>query len=125
MLDLVAQQAALALEDSLLLDLWAILQLALLGSLGALNRLLDTLQEIDDFVIHKILIYFHLLLKVSHLALVHQLKYPRAGVFNGLHIGLLQVEDLLADLGLELSVRLIVNTLTLQMKQMGLGLDEF
>ena len=115
----------MTLENSLLLHLRSIFQLALLCRPRAIDRLLYSLQEVDDFVVHKVLVDLHLLLKVSHLALVHQLEDPRAGLLDRLHIGLLQVEHLLPYLGLELPVGLIVYGLPLQVQQVRLRLYEF
>jgi len=85
---------------------------------------LDSLLEIDDFVVHKVLIYFHLFLKVAHLTFVDQLQDPRAGIFYSLGTLLLQVEDFVSYLCLEVSIRLIMDVLALEMQLPSLAFDE-
>ena len=54
--------------------------------LGLLDRVLDTLKEVDNLVLDEILIYFHLALEVPHLRLVDQLEDARCSVLDGPHI---------------------------------------
>ena len=100
----MSQQATLTLQDSLLLHLRAVLQLILLSRPGTLDSLLNPLEEVDDLVVDKVLVDLHFFLEVSHLAFVDKLEDPRACVFDGLNVRLLQVEHLLPYLGLELPV---------------------
>ena len=125
MLHLVPQKPTLTLHGSLLLDLRTILQFVLLRGTGTVDCLLDSLQEIHDFVVDEILVNLHLLLKIAHLALVYQLKNARARILDSLHVRLLQVEHLLPYLRFKLSVARIVDRLPLQVEQLRLLLDEF
>lgn len=78
--------------------------------------LLDSLLKVYYLVVNKVLVNFHLLLKISHFALVYKLKYSWTGVFDCLYALFFEVKDLESDLGLERPVWFIVNVLPLQVE---------
>ena len=92
--------------------------------LGVIDRLLYPLLKVDDLIVHKILVYLHLFLEISHLSLVDELENPRACVLNSVDALFFEVQNLQPDLSLERPVRLIVDILALQVEQFGLRFGE-
>ena len=111
---------AILVIDHLLLGTLLILRLFCI-----VNRLLNPLLKIKNLVINKVLVYFHLLLEISHLSFVDQLENPRARIFNSLYALLFEIENFQTNLGFETSVRSVVNGLSLKMEHFGFGFCEF
>lgn len=91
---------------------------------GLFDSLLDSLQEVDDLVVYKVLVDLHFSFKVPHLALVDELQDPTCSLFDGLDILPLEVQNLSSDGGLKLSIGLVQDTLSLQVEEGGLLLNE-
>jgi hypothetical protein len=119
MLHLVSHWAILVI-DHLLLGTFQILRLFCI-----INRLLNPLLKVQNLIINKVLVYFHLLLKISHLSFVDELKNSRARILNGLYTLFLEVKNLQTNLCFESSVRPIVNGLSLKMQHFCFGFCEF
>ena len=92
--------------------------------LGLLDRVLNTLKEVDNLVLDEILINFHLALEVSHLCLVDQLQNARCSVFNGPHILVLECQHLGADISFELPIGLVDDITPLLVQKSGILFDE-
>jgi hypothetical protein len=89
--------------------------------LGCLDGLLDSELEILNFVVDEVLIDFHFLFEIAHLALVDQGENAGTGVFNGLHTPLLQIKHFLSNQSLEVAIRYVLDLLSLHMEVGGLG----
>lgn len=71
-LDLVSHRTVLVVGNLL----WLVIVVAVfnvLRLLGVVNCLLDSLLEVKDLVIDKVLVYLHLLLEILHLSLINKL----------------------------------------------------
>ena len=80
------------------------------------NRLRDATLEVYNFIIDEVLVDFHFLFKVAHFSLINELQDSGTSILNGVYTFLLQVEDLLSDLCLEVSVTFIIYFLALSMQ---------
>ena len=91
---------------------------------GLVDCLLDSLLEIQDFVINKVLVNFHFLLEILHLTFVDQLEDAGARVFNSLDALFFKLKDFAPDLCLEASMALVMDGLSLQVEKFCLSFCE-
>jgi hypothetical protein len=99
-----------------LLGIHAIFEAVLLGLFRILNCLLDSLLEVCDLIVDKVLVYLHLLFEVPHLTFIYKLQYPGRSIFNSVDTFVLKVKHFLSDLPFEISIRPIVNILSLKVE---------